>query len=138
MTKKTKQKKNYSYSLGRRRTASARVRLFKGDNENLVNGQVIGKYFPGEAMKRIWSMPFDLTNTVGKYFVTVKVAGGGIRGQLVAVVTGIAKALSVENPAKFRKLLKKAGLLTRDSRIRERRKVGTGGKARRKRQSPKR
>src|SRR3989344_8420686 len=100
MAKKT----DYTYAIGRRKSSTARVRLFKGDNENLVNGQVIGKYFPGEAMKKIWSMPFDLTNTVGKYFVTVKVAGGGIRGQLVAVVTGIAKALSVENPAKFRKL----------------------------------
>jgi len=75
---------------------------------------------------------------VGKYYVTVKVVGGGKNGQLDAVVHGIARAFDKADREKFRPPLKRAGLLTRDARVRERRKVGTGGKARRKKQSPKR
>jgi len=136
MAKKTK--RDYEYAVGRRRAASARVRLYKGRKENLVNGELIGKYFPGETMARVWRGPFELTGTEGKYYVTVKVAGGGRRGQLEAVVQGIARALAKADPGKFRMPLKKAGLLTRDARRRQRRMVGTGGKARRKKQSPKR
>lgn len=124
--------------MGKRRGASARVRLFKGNKDNLVNEVPMTKYFPGELVKVAWSRPFELTETAGKYFVTVKVGGGGKKGQLDAVVHGISKALSLVKPDKFRPILKKAGLLTRDSRIRQRRMVGTGGKARRKKQSPKR
>lgn len=137
MARKTKNK-NYTYAVGRRREASARVRLFKGRKESLVNGEVIGKYFPGDVMRTSWIKPFSLTETTGKYYVTVKVKGGGKMGQLGAVAHGTARALAEANPEKFRPVLKKAGLLTRDSRTRERRKVGTGGKARRKKQSPKR
>ena len=75
---------------------------------------------------------------MGKYYVTVKVVGGGKKGQLGATVHGIARALAKLDADTLRAPLKKAGLLTRDSRVRERRKVGTGGKARRKKQSPKR
>ncbi len=131
-------KKDYVYSRGRRKSASSRVRLYKGDQESTVNGEVIGKYFPGEAYTRIWQKPFELTGTLGKYYITAKVAGGGKDGQLKAVVHGIARALSIENTEGFRSPLKVAGLLTRDSRIRERRMVGTGGKSRRKKSSPKR
>ena len=148
MPKKSKNlKKNFVYALGRRKSASARVKLYKKNirpgnikenSEDLVNGQVIGRYFPGEAMRKIWLRPFELTDTLNKYFVMIKVVGGGKMGQLEAVVHGVSKALSVANPEKFKRVLKKAGLLTRDPRIRERRKVGTGGKARRKKQSPKR
>ncbi|KKQ95892.1 MAG: 30S ribosomal protein S9 [Candidatus Woesebacteria bacterium GW2011_GWB1_43_14] len=138
MKMKKKTKRDYIYAVGRRRSASARVRLYKGDKESLVNGILIGKYFPGESSYKIWSLPFELTGSLGKYFVTVKVVGGGKRGQLKAVVHGVARALSSVNPEKFRVPLKRAGLLTRDPRIRERRKVGTGGRARRKKQSPKR
>lgn len=82
--------------------------------------------------------PFRATNTIGKYSLTIKVEGGGKSGQLEAVVHGISRALQLLDKEKFRPILKKKGFLTRDARVRERRKVGTGGKARRKKQSPKR
>jgi len=134
---KKKVKKDYIYAVGRRKTASARVRLHKGAGDSMVNDQLIGVYFPGKAFKTAWSKPFEVTKTTGKYHITVKVVGGGKNGQLEASVLGTARALSKVSD-EFRKLLKKEGLLTRDARERERRKVGTGGKARRKKQSPKR
>lgn len=132
-----KTKKNWIYAVGRRRSANARVRLFKGTGQNMVNGQPIGEYFPGISNEVVWKKPFEVTQTSGKYFVTVKTVGGGKKGQLGATVHGIARALSLAQE-KFRAPLKTEGLLTRDPRVRERRKVGTGGKARRKKQSPKR
>lgn len=131
-------KKDYTYAVGRRRTSSARVRLYKGDHESTVNEQVIGKYFPGEAMAKLWQKPFSLTGTIGKYYVTAKVLGGGRIGQLEAVIHAISRALSFKDSEKYRASLKTAGLLSRDSRIRQRRMVGTGGKSRRKKSSPKR
>ncbi len=133
-----KKKINYIYTVGRRRSASARIRLFKGKGTSLVNEKPVEKYFPGEVNEEAWTKPFRLTDTLGKYYVTVKIVGGGKNGQLGAAVHGIARALALADREKFRPPLKKAGLLTRDARIRERRKVGTGGKARRKKQSPKR
>lgn len=133
-----KSRKKYSYAVGRRRSASARVRLYKGAEQNIVNGKPIGKYFPGVIMKDLWEKPFLLTETLGKYYVTVKVVGGGKMGQLNAVVHGIARAFNELNRDKYRLILKSEGLLTRDSRKRQRRMVGTGGKARRQKQSPKR
>jgi small subunit ribosomal protein S9 len=145
------QKRDYTYAVGRQREAVARVRVYvqvkdgqtwgetpvvKG--QNLVNGQPIEKYFPGPVYKATYMRPFTVTSTVDKYAITVKVAGGGRSGQLDAMVQGVARALSALDPTKFRPSLKRAGLLTRDARVRERRKVGTGGKARRKKQSPKR
>jgi len=81
--------------------------------------------------------PFELTGTKGKFSVTAKITGSGIDAQIEAFVNGLAKALVTFNP-EFRTFLKPAGLLTRDDRMKETRKIGTGGKARRKRQSPKR
>lgn len=131
-------KKDYTYVVGRRRESSARVRLYKGDGQSVVNDQPIGQYFPGIIDRSFWMKPFELTQSLGKYFVTVKVEGGGKKGQLGAVVLGVARAFEKLNSEKYRLVLKKAGLLTRDDRTRERRKVNTGGKARRKKQSPKR
>jgi small subunit ribosomal protein S9 len=131
-------KTNFSYSSGKRRTAAARVRLFLGKGTNLVNGKTFPEYFPGVAQKVLWVKPFELTGTQEKYYVTVRVVGGGKTGQLEAVVHAVAKALAQKDPEKFRTPLKKAGLLTRDARVRQRRMVGTGGRARRKKQSPKR
>ncbi|MCJ7805398.1 30S ribosomal protein S9 [Patescibacteria group bacterium] len=131
-------KLNITYAIGKRKNASARVRLFHGKGENIVNEMPIEKYFPGEINKTFWSKPFDLTETADKYYVTVRVFGGGLHAQLEAVVQGIAKALSLAKKEEFRPILKKAGLLTRDSRIRQRRMVGMGGKSRRMKQSPKR
>ncbi|MBU0572529.1 30S ribosomal protein S9 [Patescibacteria group bacterium] len=133
-----KKKINYTYAVGRRRSASARVRLFKGKDKSEVNNAPIEEYFPGEVFKDYYTKPFKLTETLGKYYVTVRVVGGGKKGQLGATVHGIARALAKLDAGTLRPPLKKAGLLTRDPRTRERRKIGTGGKARRKKQSPKR
>lgn len=128
----------YIYAVGKRRNSSARVRLFKGKGEDMVNGKVVSEYFPGAISAALWAKPFTICEVQGKYYVTVKVLGGGKQGQLDAVVQGIAKALATSDKDKFRASLKKAGLLTRDARIRQRRNVGMGGKSRRKKQSPKR
>lgn len=130
--------KEYFYASGSRRSSSARVRVYKGTGENTVNDQLVGKYFPGEVMRSIWQKPFDLTETTGKYYFTAKVMGGGKNGQLDAVSHATAKALVKIDSEKNKLALRKSGLLTRDPRIRERRKVNTGGKARRAKQSPKR
>ena len=138
MAAKRKKKKDYTYAVGRRKESSARVRLYKGKGENIVNDRPMEEYFPGEVNKVKYELPFKLTDTLGKYYVTARVNGGGKKGQLGAVVHGIARCFSKENEEKFRAPLKKEGLLTRDARVKERRKVGTGGKARRQKQSPKR
>lgn len=134
---KKKAKKDYIYAVGRRKTASARVRLFKGSGDNMVNGELIGKYFPGETSKTVWQRPLETAKLTTKYYFTVKVVGGGKQGQLDATVLGLSRAISTISEEQ-RKTVKKQGLLTRDPRERERRKVGTGGKARRQKQSPKR
>lgn len=131
-------KLNYIYAVGRRKTSAARVRLFKGKGENTVNGMAIDKYFPGILNKSVWSKPFGLTETSDTYYASIKVVGGGKDGQVKACAHGLARALAKAKEDEFRPILKKAGLLTRDSRERERRMVGTGGKARRQKQSPKR
>lgn len=144
-------KRDYTYAIGRTKEAVARVRLYShvkegarwGDipvkkDQMLVNGMEIEKYFGGSVNKVIYMKPFILTKTEGKYAVTIKVQGGGRNGQLDAFVQGVARALCAIDKAKFRPVLKKAGLLKRDARVRQRRMVGTGGKARRAKQSPKR
>ncbi|OGM11579.1 30S ribosomal protein S9 [Candidatus Woesebacteria bacterium RBG_16_34_12] len=132
-----KKKPNYIYTVGRRKSASARVRLYRGKGESTVNEKPIADYFPGIIGKNEWTKPFKTLDVSDKYFVSAKVIGGGIQSQLDAVVHGISRALR-KAKEEYKKPLKKAGLLTRDSRIRERRKIDTGGKARRKKQSPKR
>jgi small subunit ribosomal protein S9 len=131
-------KLNYTYAVGKRKSSSARVRLFVGKGETTVNETPILKYFPGEIKKKIWSKPFGVTETSDKYFATIKVIGGGVVSQLEAVVLGIARALAKAKQSAYKMPLRKAGLLTRDSRERQRRMVGMGGKSRRKKQSPKR
>jgi small subunit ribosomal protein S9 len=130
-------KKDYIFAVGRRREAVCRVRLFRGKGENLVNNYPAEEYFPGEVQNQLWKRPFQLTQTEDKYYVTAKVEGGGKSGQLGAFIHGVSRALSKIDEEK-RLILRRAGLLTRDPREKERRKVGTGGKARRKKQSPKR
>ncbi|MGB9706454.1 MAG: 30S ribosomal protein S9 [Microgenomates group bacterium] len=128
----------YISAVGRRKTAVARVRLFKGKGEILVNGKPIAEYFPGEVAKVAYLKPFSVTNTIGKYYATIKVEGSGKSGQLGAVVLGLARALDKENRELYHSPLKKAHLLTRDARAKERRKPGQMDKARKKKQSPKR
>ncbi len=133
-----KKTKDFIFAVGRRKESIARVRLFKGHDEHLVNGIPFTDYFPGVVAKILFERPFKVAGAFDKYWVSVKVEGGGKGGQLDATVLGIARALANASPEQFRPPLKKQKLLTRDARIRERRKVGTGGKARRKKQSPKR
>lgn len=145
-TSKTTKKVNYTYAVGRRKTANARVRLYKtssvpgveGEVQLLVNGKPAEQYFPGELAKQTYRRPFILTETLQKMSASAVVAGSGKNGQLDAVVHGIARALATLDVEKFRPVLKSAKLLSRDPRAKERRKVGTGGKARRSKQSPKR
>jgi small subunit ribosomal protein S9 len=107
----------------------------KGDM--FVNGKRVENYFAGSAAKATYEEPFRITNTLGKYTLSVKVEGGGSKGQMEAFIHSVSKVLSSMDE-KNKLILKKKGFLTRDSRVRERRKVGMGGKARRKKQSPKR
>lgn len=134
----TKTKANlYFYALGRRKSAVATVKLFKGKNESTVNKTNIEKYFPDSSEKVEYQKPFLVTGTVGKYYFESKIIGGGKRGQLEALALAISRALKKIDEA-FTPLLRTSGLLTVDSRVRERRMVGTGGKSRRQKQSPKR
>lgn len=141
-------KKDYIFAVGRRKEAVARVRLYQVDNvpwngvvvnkgDIFVNKKRADEYF-GKMAVKIYREPFRITNTEKKFAVTVKVEGGGKEGQLDAAVLGIARALDKLDREKFRPILKKKSFLTRDPRVRERRKVGMGGKARRRKQSPKR
>ncbi len=143
--------KDFVYAVGRRKSAVARVRLYKTVKAGLtwgeekiekgkviVNQKPIENYFSGKVMTAFFNEPFVATNTLDKYGVTIKVMGGGLKGQLDAAILGISRILSEMDREKFRPILKKKGMLTRDSRIRQRRKVGTGGKSRRQKQSPKR
>ncbi|MDO8452156.1 MAG: 30S ribosomal protein S9 [bacterium] len=138
MAARKPKEKNYIFAVGRRKTSTARVRLFKGKDQTLVNDLPFAQYFAGPTASKLLVKPFQVTETEGKYFVTAKTAGGGKNGQLEAVIHGIARALCKVDGEAFRDSLKKAGLLTRDPRTRQRRMVGMGGKSRRKRQSPKR
>ena len=123
-------------AIGRRKTSVASVRLFSGTGEMTVNGKPISQYFPGPVAKTRYLLPF-VTSAVSKYTASIKVHGGGLYGQLDAAVLGLSRAL-VAAGDKFKSPLRQAGLLTRDSRTRQRRMIGMGGKSRRKRQSPKR
>ena len=145
-------KRDYVFAVGRRKSSVARVRLYQTVKADLVWGETpvkkgdlfvnqkpIAKYFSGEVSRRLYTEPLRVTNAHQQNFAfTIKVAGGGLAGQLQAVIAGIANALDTLDTDKYRPTLKKKGFLTRDSRIRERRVVGMGGKSRRKKQSPKR
>ncbi|PIU03992.1 30S ribosomal protein S9 [Candidatus Shapirobacteria bacterium CG08_land_8_20_14_0_20_39_18] len=135
---KKEEKPKYISVVGSRREAQAKVRLYAGKGETTVNGIPIEKYFPQKGAEKLFFKPFEITNTMGKYFATIKCEGGGKVGQIAAVIHGLSRALSLADKEKFRPDLKKAKLLTRDSRTRQRRNIGMGGKSRRKKQSPKR
>ncbi|MBR3511884.1 MAG: 30S ribosomal protein S9 [Clostridia bacterium] len=108
---------------GRRKESIARVRLVAGKGEFTVNGVSLDEHFKSEILKVVINQPFAVTNTVGKYDVIVKVTGGGLSGQAGAVRHGIARALLKVNE-EYRPELKAAGLLTRDPRMKERKKYG--------------
>ena len=115
--------KPYFYGTGRRKKSVARVRLYPGTGAITINGRDIDQYFGLETLKLIINQPFGVTETLGKYDVVANVIGGGISGQAGAIRHGIARALLVADET-TRGALKAAGLLTRDPRMKERKKYG--------------
>ena len=113
----------YIWATGKRKCAIAQIRLFPGDGGITINDRPHEEIFPRLEYRRMIEMPFLVTETVGKFRVTVKVKGGGMSGQAGAVRHGIARALLKENDL-FKPMLRKEGLLTRDARIKERKKYG--------------
>ncbi len=121
---KEEKKNSYIYSLGRRKSASATVRLYKnGKGEVTVNGKPLNEYFPTIELRRIVLSPLVGVGQDDKLDVTAKVLGGGVKGQAEAIRHAISRTLEKLNP-NFRKALKKHGYLTRDPRVKERKKPG--------------
>ena len=113
------------YGTGRRKHSVARVRLYPGSGNVTINGRTIDDYFGLETLKLIVRQPLELTETAQQFDVVCTVAGGGVTGQAGAIRHGIARALLLFNPDKeFKRTLKKAGFLTRDPRMKERKKYG--------------
>ena len=151
MAKKTKSIPYYE-AVGRRREAIARVRLYITGKDKtaeinghkvkqgsiIVNGKPIESVFSSISEKAQYLAPLKITGNEERFAVSILVTGGGKNGQVEAIVHGLARALEKTDKETCRPLLKKEGYMTRDPRVRERRKVGTGGKARRVKQSPKR
>ena len=119
-----KSKKPYFYGTGRRKSSVARVHLFpNGTGSITINGRDVEEYFGLETLKMVVRQPLNTTGLIGKVDVNVTVAGGGVTGQAGAIRHGIARALLLVNE-EYRPVLKAAGLLTRDPRMKERKKYG--------------
>ena len=119
-----KSKKPYFYGTGRRKSSVARVHLFQnGTGTITINGRDIDDYFGLETLKMVVRQPLNTTSTLGKVDIVATVEGGGVSGQAGALRHGISRALLQVNPD-FRPILKKAGFLTRDPRMKERKKYG--------------
>ncbi len=123
MAKEIKKNSDESRSVGRRKCAAARVKISKGKGEVVINGQPMKEYFNFESWQEELMAPLKLVAKDKDLDVSVKVVGGGKKGQVVAVRHGIARALVLWNED-FRKTMKTAGFLTRDSRVKERKKPG--------------
>ncbi len=115
--------KPYFYGTGRRKKSIARVRVMPGTGSVTINGRDIDDYFGLETMKLIVNQPFDVTNTMGKFDIICTVKGGGFSGQAGAIRHGVSRAL-LQADETYRPALKKAGFLTRDPRMKERKKYG--------------
>ncbi|MGC8460437.1 MAG: 30S ribosomal protein S9 [Candidatus Dormibacteria bacterium] len=113
----------YFYGTGRRKSSIARVRLFSGEGSFVINGKSPSEYFGRRDLEIVIMQPLRVTGLLGKCSGTIKVEGGGMSGQAGAVSHGIARALSIWQDT-LRTPLKRAGLLTRDSRVKERKKYG--------------
>ncbi len=111
------------YGTGRRKKSIARVRLVPGEGNIIINNRSIDEYFNFDTLKEIVKEPMKITETLGKYDVLVTVNGGGFTGQAGAVRHGISRAL-IKADGELRAVLKKTGFLTRDSRMKERKKYG--------------
>lgn len=118
------EKAPYFYGTGRRKSSVARVRLYQGTGKITVNDRNIDEYFGLETLKLIVRQPLVLTKTDEKYDVVCRVTGGGVTGQAGAIRHGISRALLQSDPESLRLVLKKAGFLTRDPRMKERKKYG--------------
>ena len=116
-------KQPYFYGTGRRKHSVARVRVFEGTGNITINGRSIDEYFGLETLKLIVRQPLGLTDTVEKFDIVCTVAGGGVTGQAGAIRHGLSRAL-LQFDANLRPELKKAGFLTRDPRMKERKKYG--------------
>ncbi len=116
-------KEKYCYGTGRRKHSVARVRMYKGTGNITINGRSIDDYFGLETLKLIVRQPLAVTETADKFDIVCTVAGGGVTGQAGAIRHGISRALLVFNP-ELRPALKKEGFLTRDPRMKERKKYG--------------
>ncbi len=115
--------KPYFYGTGRRKHSVARVRVYNGTGKITINGRDIDDYFGLETLKLLVNAPLVLTETQGKFDIVVNVVGGGCSGQAGAIRHGLSRALLQYNP-ELRPVLKKAGFLTRDPRMKERKKYG--------------
>ncbi len=116
--------KPYFYGTGRRKKSIARVRLYPGTGVVTINKRTIDDYFGLDTLKLVVNQPFAVTSTEGKFDVVCTVVGGGVSGQAGAIRHGIARALDQASAEEYHALLKKAGLLTRDPRMKERKKYG--------------
>ena len=117
-------KTSYFYGTGRRKSSVARVRVYQGAGKIIINDRPIDEYFGLETLKLIVRQPLVLTETDSKFDVVCRVAGGGVTGQAGAIRHGISRALLQYDAENLRPLLKKAGFLTRDPRMKERKKYG--------------
>ncbi|MFP4346641.1 MAG: 30S ribosomal protein S9 [Thermodesulfobacteriota bacterium] len=117
---------NEYYATGRRKTSVARTWLTPGNGEILINNRTVDDYFPIESAKIIMTQPLTLTNNAGSFDVRITVNGGGISGQVGAIRHGITRALIQADPD-LRTVLKKAGFVKRDPRVKERKKYGQKG-----------
>lgn len=118
--------KPYFYGTGRRKSSVARVRVYNGTGKITINDRDIDDYFGLETLKLIVRQPLNLTGNLDKFDIVCRVAGGGVTGQAGAIRHGISRAL-LQYDAELRAELKKAGLLTRDPRMKERKKYGLKG-----------
>ena len=117
-------KRQYQYGTGRRKSSVARVRVYQGGTGSItINGRDIDDYFGLETLKMVVRQPLNATDTLGKVDIVATVEGGGVSGQAGALRHGISRALLLVNP-EYRAILKKAGFLTRDPRMKERKKYG--------------
>lgn len=117
-------KASYFYGTGRRKSSVARVRVYQGTGKITINDRDIDDYFGLETLKLIVRQPLELTNTSGKFDIVCRVGGGGVAGQAGAIRHGISRALLQFDGENLRPILKKAGFLTRDPRMKERKKYG--------------
>ena len=118
---------NYLYGTGRRKSSVARVRLYPGTGKITINDRDIDDYFGLDTLKLIVRQPLALTGTEAKYDIVCRVQGGGVTGQAGAIRHGVARALLQQTDEDYRPALKKAGFLTRDPRMKERKKYGLKG-----------